>query len=332
MKKLSLLAIVLLCLPLYAQVSISTEKFGHSDVEGYIVKANGFKSEGTFLYGHPVYMSKEVMFNGTIYKPGELQGFYVDGNYWLSKKVQKEEKFVVCSHYGPLLVYQVLSLPEGVEWADENTGWEKVEYMQKPGEDPVSVATLLLGFKKKMAEFVSDYPELSEKIAKKEKGYGSFNFHDIVKEYNDWYMSNNPEFQVMEIVEPGDVHGEEYDLPEDLLGVWKEEGTELSITFFRDKVIYDQGGQYKYHYEGLIHEYDVDKAFIATKLYIGNSMGYDITETIQENGYHVYYFKNLDAENVEIYAPASSNYVDGLDNIHFWHEADFQQFKKFIKE
>ena len=64
---------------------------------------------------------------------------------------------------------------------------------QKGDEQPFQDGEpgFILKFAKKMSEFVSDYPELSKKIAAKEKKYGLANRFDIIDEYNKWYEENN---------------------------------------------------------------------------------------------------------------------------------------------
>jgi hypothetical protein len=54
---------------------------------------------------------------------------------------------------------------------------------------PVTIAYFGLGFAKKLSQYLSDYPELSKKVADKEKGYGMLKLLDIIAEYNSWYAS-----------------------------------------------------------------------------------------------------------------------------------------------
>ena len=42
-----------------------------------------------------------------------------------------------------------------------------------------------------MSEYVKDYVELAQKIANKTEGYKNINIEAIIREYNDWYLSNN---------------------------------------------------------------------------------------------------------------------------------------------
>jgi hypothetical protein len=71
-------------------------------------------------------------------------------------------------------------------------------YIQLPDKKIVDVSGMLLGFPKKMSEYVKDYPELAAKITAKEKGYGFTNINNVVREYNAWYMAKNPGFTIIE--------------------------------------------------------------------------------------------------------------------------------------
>ena len=198
----ALLGILLFIPGLAQEGKINKEKFGEH-LEGFIIKPDGKKMTGEFLYAHPVEMSKQVMFNGTIYQPDQLKEFFVDGNHWISVNENKKQQFAVCARYGAITVYQTLSYPEGVEYGDDNTPWETVTYQKKLDEERVATAGFLIGFKKKMSEYVSDYPEMAKKIEKKEKGYGMMNHYQIVDEYNAWYMEQNPDFAMAADAEVG---------------------------------------------------------------------------------------------------------------------------------
>jgi hypothetical protein len=71
-------------------------------------------------------------------------------------------------------------------------------YIQLPDKKIVDVSGMLLGFPKKMSEYVKDYPVLAAKITAKEKGYGFTNINNVVREYNAWYMAKNPGFTIIE--------------------------------------------------------------------------------------------------------------------------------------
>ncbi len=46
-----------------------------------------------------------------------------------------------------------------------------------------------------MSKLVSDYPELAKKIASKQEDYRWNNVETIVKEYNEWYLQNHPDWK-----------------------------------------------------------------------------------------------------------------------------------------
>jgi len=54
---------------------------------------------------------------------------------------------------------------------------------------PLQMGYFALGFAKKVAEYVSDYPALAAKVSGKEKGYGMLNLLAIFDEYNAWYAA-----------------------------------------------------------------------------------------------------------------------------------------------
>lgn len=70
-------------------------------------------------------------------------------------------------------------------------------YIQLPDGKVVDASGLLLGFPKKMSEYVKDFTELATKITNKEKGYGFANINSVVREYNTWYLAKNPGFTIM---------------------------------------------------------------------------------------------------------------------------------------
>lgn len=55
--------------------------------------------------------------------------------------------------------------------------------------DPITMAYFGLSFAKKLSDYLSDYPALSQKVANKEKGYGLLNLYAIIDEYNQWFAT-----------------------------------------------------------------------------------------------------------------------------------------------
>jgi hypothetical protein len=305
MKKLFLASLaILLFLPGFSQEGkINTGNFG-KQMEGYVIKSNGKKMTGTMIYAHPVKMSKEVLFNGTIYKPDQLKEFYVDGNNWISVTEKNDQMFAVCTRYGPITVYKTFSYPEGVEYGNESTPWEDVLYQIKLDEERVAVAGFLLGFKKKMSEYVSDYPEMAKKIENKEKGYGAMNHYQIVDEYNAWYIEQHPEYAMAEDSEDTGVTIPEgavtVDVPEGLYGKWHHEDYTFTIEKGIIKFDYDVSGGQTVNTVYLIQEYDEKYGFICGDLIDYMSFGFDAMESFQD---HVgfLYFTELTDDTVLIY-------------------------------
>ncbi|HEV7781864.1 MAG TPA: hypothetical protein VGO58_11405 [Chitinophagaceae bacterium] len=55
--------------------------------------------------------------------------------------------------------------------------------------DPITYAYFGLSFAKKLSDYISDYPALSQKVANKDKGYGLLNLLAIIDEYNVWFAA-----------------------------------------------------------------------------------------------------------------------------------------------
>lgn len=74
---------------------------------------------------------------------------------------------------------------------DESELW-KDEFGKKENEKTLTRFDFkfLLKFAKNMSEYVKDYMELAQKIANKKEGYKNINIEAIIREYNDWYLSN----------------------------------------------------------------------------------------------------------------------------------------------
>lgn len=103
------------------------------------------------------------------------------------------ETFLLVSVFGPITVFQYhLYDPSVIRPTDTKT-----EYIQFPNGETIMAPTLVIGFRKRMSEYLKDYPELAGKIINKEKGYGILNVYDIFREYNKWYMEKNPNYTML---------------------------------------------------------------------------------------------------------------------------------------
>jgi hypothetical protein len=103
------------------------------------------------------------------------------------------ETFVLCQEVGPISLYEY----NFVDYLASPVKNDVKTYLQLPNGDVVDVSSLILGYAKKMSGYVKDYPELAAKITNKEKGYGVLNINNVVREYNTWYMSKNPDFTIV---------------------------------------------------------------------------------------------------------------------------------------
>lgn len=104
-----------------------------------------------------------------------------------------DECFMHVMEAGPITLYDYNFFDAGAT-PEIN---EVKTYIQLPNSEVVDVSGMLMGFPKKMSAYVKDFSELAAKITNKEKGYGFTNINSIVREYNTWYMSQNPGFTIM---------------------------------------------------------------------------------------------------------------------------------------
>lgn len=181
--------------------------------EGYIVKANYDTLQGEVYISEPHYMEYSIDFrtsssgDPSIFRPGDLISYAtkdVLGNdiLWISTNYsaldhppedsyagKMEQAFLNTVVNGPISLYGYYNFKEDAQPQKTTT-----QYMQLPDGQIVDVSGMLLGFAKKMPEFVADYPDLANKISKKEKGYKFGNLNDVAREYNEWYVTNHPDY------------------------------------------------------------------------------------------------------------------------------------------
>jgi len=110
------------------------------------------------------------------------------------KKRIGDECFMHVMEAGPITLYDYNFYDAGAT-PEIN---EVKTYIQLPNKEVVDVSGMMMGFAKKMSAYVKDFPELAAKITNKEKGYGFTNINSVVKEYNTWYMGQNPGFTIMD--------------------------------------------------------------------------------------------------------------------------------------
>lgn len=200
---------------LFAQnVKYNIQDAGHSK-EGYVVKSNFDTLKGYIHVSEPHFMEYSIDFQkgsnsgNTIFRPTDLISYatkdpigreilWVSTNFsTLEPPPQKsymgtegQEAFINAVVTGPISIYTYYNFQEGAEPARTTT-----QYMQLPDKTVVDISGLLLGFAKKMPGYVSDYKELATKISKKQKGYKVGSINDIAREFNTWYLKNNPGYK-----------------------------------------------------------------------------------------------------------------------------------------
>ena len=175
---------------------------------GYIVDAEGKKTEGYIKFQNRYTMQNEVLF----YTDKDNKKTKQDLKTKDLKEYKVADKLYHCINYsGGLLSSAIranLVVEEGCitqyvwynraeNWAIMQKGANETEeefmarmypsvmVFMKPGDEkPRSLDYFALKFADKMAEYVGANKELAKKVADKEKGYGMLNILPIITEYN----------------------------------------------------------------------------------------------------------------------------------------------------
>jgi hypothetical protein len=178
-------------------------------VKGYLLNINLWLNQKmTFLYKDPNDRAGRVK-----YTPKEIRAYQVGPRYYESithsfTNSIRSENFLLRKVDGPikyyiwyfdedkskLLVWDKISLDDlGKAFLfDESELW-KDEFGKKGNEEKLTSFDFkfLVKFAKNMSEYVKDDVKLAQKIASKTEGYKNINIEAIIREYNDWYLSNH---------------------------------------------------------------------------------------------------------------------------------------------
>ncbi len=165
---------------------------------GYVIKASGERIDGYIILNGQTENQESCVFlndsaddrNKIVYKPADLKEYKVADKTYRSINYSgglsaKPLKFVLLTKPGYISQYV---------WYDNNDETRKIEekqIYQKGNEKPFENANFALKFAKFFSALTADYPELSAKIANKEKGYGMLKLLEIIDEYNAWYAENH---------------------------------------------------------------------------------------------------------------------------------------------
>lgn len=123
------------------------------------------------------------------FKPEDIKGYKIADKLYRTLNYSgglfnKPLRFLLVTKDGALTTFVFYS-----EDAEMNEGMVFHKPNDPQHNDPITPAYFGLQFAKKMADYISDYPALSKKVADKEKGYGLLNIEAIIHEYNEWYAT-----------------------------------------------------------------------------------------------------------------------------------------------
>lgn len=165
---------------------------------GYVIKADGEKIEGFLILYNQTENQESCTFladtndsrSKVIYKPADLKEYEVADKIYRSINYSgglsaKPLKFLLLTKPGYISQYN------WYDYDDETRKLEEKQVYQKGNEKPFENADFALRFAKFFSALTADYPEMSAKIANKEKGYGMLKILEIIDEYNAWYEQNH---------------------------------------------------------------------------------------------------------------------------------------------
>lgn len=205
---------------LFAQSGKYNPNENDSHQTGYIVKDNYDTIEGSIYITQPHFMEYAIDFkrnsggNTSIMRPNQLISFATINSFgtesiWISTTYSvlshppqdsymnnMPDAFLNVVVQGPITVYYYYNYKEDAEVQRTST-----LYMVLPNKQVIDASSMMMGFKKKMPEYVKDYPELAKKITNKEEGYKFMQLEKIAEEYNTWYLEKNPAY-IFFTVEP----------------------------------------------------------------------------------------------------------------------------------
>ncbi|CAN5431067.1 hypothetical protein BH11BAC2_BH11BAC2_23120 [soil metagenome] len=163
---------------------------------GYVINAAGEKKDGYLILNGQLENQKECVFmtdtndskTNITYKPADLKEYKVaDKTYrvihYSGGLTSTPVRFVLLTKAGRLSQF---------EWYDMNDATRVIDakqVYQKMDEKPFENSAFVFKFAKFWAEQTTDYPELSAKIANKEKGYTLLNMLAFIDEYNAYWAA-----------------------------------------------------------------------------------------------------------------------------------------------
>ena len=217
MKKTTFLIITLLIgSSIFSQNWDSPEYEKGKQYKGYVILNNGDTLHGLLTAQYPADLNSKnhvsvMLSNQTSclfyneaekktvrYKAKELKEYMIAGRNYVSMVysgglVGKSKSFALMIEDGKIGKY-VYYICKPDLMTNQGQNESKTDYYNriyftktiyyKEGVKPVDNESMALGFKKKMAELVSDNEKLANKVLNKEKGYRMLNMEKIINEYN----------------------------------------------------------------------------------------------------------------------------------------------------
>jgi hypothetical protein len=190
-KILSVFCLLLTQGPLFAQFNSSD--YGKS-FDCTIIFKSGETKKLYVKYSHPgVLMGPknllETNTEGNLDK-NLIETFYMNNQCWVERSTPVGRQWVILNRQG--VIEHVTYITSAVTTSNVNTTPVTGDLIIKNGQWETNTS-LVMGYKKKMSSFISDYPELAVKVTNGEKGYGFINYLNVVDEYNAWFEKNNPD-------------------------------------------------------------------------------------------------------------------------------------------
>ena len=208
MKTLLLIGMIFTGTSLFAQDwSTDVYKYGE-EYPGYIIDADGNKTEGFITYQDRYTMQNKIIFWKE--KGNKKSKEKLDTKDLKEYKVADKLYHVI--HYSGGLLSKPLRgnlvVKEGCiteyMWYNRDDNYLTMQkqagesdddylnrkypptavFLKKGDEEPKTLDNFALKFSKKMSDWIADNHDLAGKVASKEKGYGMLKFYDIIEEYN----------------------------------------------------------------------------------------------------------------------------------------------------
>lgn len=220
MKKILTILIAIFFIPVLNAVSQESDTVKLFTIyPGYVVTLKNDTIHGYLLLKNKIANQTHVHFFQSPddekpvrkYKPNDIVAYRVANRDYVTQKFSPPNTTVRYSFLlrvinGPISVYKAYYDDKERIKIDEDNIWNsKIDFSFSEAE--LKEITLgkresekelqnfdsmgyLLKFKKNMADYVKDYPELAQKIAAKTEGYEWINLEKIVREYNEWVLRN----------------------------------------------------------------------------------------------------------------------------------------------